>query len=101
MAQAVEDYTRWFLSRLRTLEPRLATREFLCAGRFTAADVSVGYALMLATDIGLQDRFKPATLAYWQRLRTRPAFLRALESQAHAALEQGVSTASVACWDGR
>lgn len=101
LAQAAEDYTRWFLSRLRTLEPRLATREFLCAGRFTAADVSVGYALMLATDIGLQDRFKPATLAYWQRLRTRPGFLRALESQAHAALEQGVSTASVACWDGR
>ena len=57
LAQAAEDYTRWFLSRLRTLEPRLATREFLCAGRFTAADVSVGYALMLATDIGLQDRF--------------------------------------------
>ena len=101
LAQAAEDYTRWFLSRLRTLEPRLETHDFLCAGRFTAADVSVGYALMLATDIGLQDRFKPATLAYWQRLRARPGFLRALEAQAHAALEQGVSTASVACWDGR
>lgn len=56
---------------------------------------------MLATDIGLQDRFKPATLAYWQRLRARSGFLRALEAQARAALEQGVSTASVACWDGR
>ena len=56
---------------------------------------------MLATDIGPQDRFKPATLAYWQRLQARPGFLRALEAQTRAALEQGVSTASVACWDGR
>jgi len=101
LAQAAEDYTRWFLSRLRTLEPRLATREFLCAGRFTAADVSVGYALMLATDIGLQDRFKPATLAYWQRLQGRPGFQRALAAQTQAALAQGVSTESVARWDGR
>ena len=101
LPQAAEDYTRWFLSRLRTLEPRLEPHEFLCAGRFTAADVAVGYALMLATDIGLQDRFKPATLAYWQRLQARPGFLRALEAQTRAALEQGVSTASVACWDGR
>ena len=36
--------------------------------------------LMLTTDIGLQDRFKPATLAYWRRLQARPGFLRALET---------------------
>ena len=33
LAQAVEDYTRWFLSRLRTLEPRLATRGAIHRGR--------------------------------------------------------------------
>ncbi len=101
LPQAAEDYTRWFLSRLRTLEPRLEKSEFLCAGRFTAADVAVGYALMLAEDIGLQDRFKPATLAYWRRLQARPGFLSALAAQARAAREQGVSTESVARWDGR
>jgi glutathione S-transferase len=31
--QVVEDYTRWFLSRLRTLEPRLARGLSACPGR--------------------------------------------------------------------
>ncbi|NLF54655.1 MAG: glutathione S-transferase family protein [Thauera phenolivorans] len=99
--QVVEDYTRWFLSRLRTLEPLLERREFLCAGRFTAADVAVGYALMLADDIGLRERFKPATLAYWERLQQREGFQRALDAQARAARAQGVPTESVARSDGR
>lgn len=89
-----EDYARWFLSRLRTLEPLLERQEHLCAGRFTAADVSVGYALMLADSIGLADRFKPAVAAYWRRLRQRDAFIRALAAQQDAALAQGVSPMS-------
>ena len=56
--QTVEDYTRWFLSRLRTLAPRLESDDFVCARRFTAADVSVGYALLLASHIGLEPAFK-------------------------------------------
>ncbi|WP_332673379.1 glutathione S-transferase family protein [Aromatoleum sp.] len=96
LPQAAEDYTRWFLSRLRTLEPLLESREYLCAGRFTAADVSVGYALLLADDIGLGERFKPATLAYWQRLQQRDGFRRALAAQQGAAVDQGVPTHSVA-----
>ncbi|SIR38769.1 Glutathione S-transferase [Aromatoleum tolulyticum] len=94
--QVAEDYARWFLSRLRTLEPLLAQQEFLCAGRFTAADVSVGYALMLAADIGLKERFKPAVLAYWQRLQAREGYQRALAAQQRAAAEQGVPPHSVA-----
>lgn len=96
LPQAAEDYTRWFLSRLRTLEPRLAEREFLCAGRFTAADISVGYALLLAADIGLADRFKPAVGAYWERLQRRDGLRRALAAQRRAAVEQGVSPETVA-----
>ena len=88
--QVVEDYGRWFLARLRTLEPLLATEPFLCAGRFTAADVSVGYALLLATHLGLADRFTPAVAAYWQRLRERPGFQRAMAAQNQAAREQGI-----------
>lgn len=94
--QVAEDYARWFLSRLRTLEPLLAQQEFMCAGRFTAADVSVGYALMLADDIGLKERFKPAVLAYWQRLQARDGYQRALAAQQRAAVEQGVPSHPVA-----
>ena len=91
--QVAEDYSKWFLSRLRTLEPHLAAHEFLCAGRFTAADVSVGYALMLAELLGLHERFTPAVAQYWQRLRTRDGLVRAVTAQDAAAREQGVSTA--------
>ena len=91
--QVADDYRKWFLSRLRTLEPHLAAHEFLCAGRFTAADVSVGYALMLAELLGLHERFTPAIARYWQRLQSRDGFVRALAAQQAAALAQGVSTA--------
>jgi glutathione S-transferase len=87
-----EDYKRWFLARLRTLEPVLAAREHLCAGRFTAADISVGYALMLAQHLGLHAQFTPAVAAYWKRLQTRDGYQRALEAQEAAAIAQGVST---------
>jgi glutathione S-transferase len=87
-----EDYTRWFLARLRALEPRLAAQPHLCAERFTAADVSVGYALLLAQHLGLAARFTPAVAAYWQRLQQRGAYLRARHAQEAAALAQGVST---------
>ncbi len=89
--QVVEDYTRWFLARLRTLEPQLSSHEFICADRFTAADVSVGYALLLASHLGLAEKFTPAVAAYGQRLQQRDGYRRSLASQERAALEQGVS----------
>jgi glutathione S-transferase len=92
--QVAQDYAKWFLARLRTLEPVLAQQPFLCAGRFTGADVSVGYALFLAEFLGLAQRFTPAVLAYWERLRSRPAFQRAIDAQHRAAVAQGVSTAA-------
>jgi len=89
--QVAEDYAKWFLARLRTLEPLLAQQEHLCAGRFTAADVSVGYALMLAEHLGLHERFTPSVAAYWQRLRGRDGFARAMRAQEAAAIKQAVS----------
>jgi glutathione S-transferase len=87
-----EDYAKWFLARLRTLDARLTQEEYLCARRFTAADISVGYALMLAEYLGLAERFTPSVTAYWQRLRQRAGFTRALAAQDAAARSQGVST---------
>lgn len=88
--QVVADYARWFLARLRAVESALQHAEHLCAGRFTAADVAVGYALQLAGHLGLEAQFTPAVTAYWQRLQARPAFQRALQVQRQAALDQGV-----------
>lgn len=88
--QVADDYAKWFLARLRTLEPLLARQAFLCA-RFTAADISVGYALLLAQHLGLHERFTPSVMAYWQRLQARGGFQRALAVQEQAALAQHVS----------
>lgn len=89
--QVAEDYAKWFLARLRTLEPLLVRQKFLCAQRFTAADVSVGYALLLAQHLGLHQRFTPSVQAYWQRLQAREGYRRAMAAQETAAITQGVS----------
>jgi glutathione S-transferase len=90
--QVADDYAKWFLARLRTLEPILAEQQFLCARRFTAADVSVSYALLLAIHLGMSERFTPAVRAYWERMQERDGYLRAMKAQNEAALAQGVST---------
>ncbi len=90
--QVVEDYSRWFLARLRAVEAAVQSHDYLCAGRFTAADVSVGYALMLANHLGLAPQFGPAVRQYDERLQQRPAWQRALQAQHQAALDQGVPT---------
>jgi glutathione S-transferase len=76
-----DDYARWFLSRLRQVDRALASAEWLCAGRFTAADISVGYALLLADFLKLSERFSTAVADYWARLRARPAFQAAKRAQ--------------------
>ncbi|QFZ85042.1 glutathione S-transferase [Variovorax paradoxus] len=90
--QVAHDYGKWFLARLRTLEPLLSEQAFLCVDRFTAADVSVGYALLLAQHLGLDQQFTPSVRAYWERLQTRPAYRRAMVAQNDAAISQGVPT---------
>ena len=90
--QVASDYARWFLARLRAVDTAMQQAEYLCAGRFTAADVAVGYALLLAKHLGLDAQFPPAVSAYWARLKQRPAYQRALQVQHQAALDQGVPT---------
>lgn len=88
--QTAADYAKWFLARLRTLETRLQANAFLCADRFTTADISVGYALLLARHLGLAAEMTPAVSAYWERLEQRPGYQRAQAAQWAAAREQGV-----------
>lgn len=75
--QVVADYTQWYLARLKLVNARLEQAEWLCAGRFTAADIAVGYALYLGEVIGLADSYKPQTRAYLNRLKAREGFQRA------------------------
>ena len=60
------------------------------SGQVTAADVAVGYALLLAEHLDLVPQMGPGTQAYWQRLQQRPGYQRALAVQVEAAEEQGV-----------
>ncbi|HYD08220.1 MAG TPA: glutathione S-transferase family protein [Reyranella sp.] len=65
-------------ARLNLLEQRLDGRDFLVAGRLTLADVSVGYAIHVGTVLfGLGHLFGPRARAYFERLRSRPAYRRA------------------------
>jgi glutathione S-transferase len=82
LPQAVEDYSIWYLSRLRAVETALEDREFLCGGRFTMADIAVHYALFLGETLGLHERYKPRSRDYLERLKERPAFQRARARQA-------------------
>lgn len=81
LAQAVGDYTQWFLSRLRHLTRALKDREWLCAGRFTMADLCVGYALIAARRAQLEHKFSPEVVAYWDRLTARPGFVAARSAE--------------------
>lgn len=80
-----DDYAKWFLARLRAVDRALQDADWLCAGRFTAADISVGYALLLAAQLGFEPEFTPAIAAYWSRLQGRPGFRAAKASQARHA----------------
>ncbi|MFT5013342.1 MAG: glutathione S-transferase [Patiriisocius sp.] len=75
--QVVEDYSKWYLSRLRAVEQALEGKEFLCGDRFTIADIAVGYALFLGTTLGLDERYKPNCQRYLSDLMQRPALIRA------------------------
>lgn len=92
--QVAQDYAKWFLARLKAVEVRLLAADYLAASRFTAADVSVGYALWVSERLGLSVAFSPRVKAYALRLFAREAFQRALRAQTAAALAQGVSERS-------
>jgi glutathione S-transferase len=77
LAEAGHAYAKWFHKRLVKVEQRLENREFLCADRFTVADICIGYALILAKSIGLDDGVPDSLKAYRDHLTMRPAYQRA------------------------
>ena len=89
--QVVADYSKWFFGRLRIIETVTSNSEFMCAERFTAADISVGFALLLAERLGLSGQFGPAVATYWARLQQRDGYLRAVASENAAGDAQGLA----------
>jgi glutathione S-transferase len=88
--QVADDYAKWFLARLRAaIEPVVARQPFLLGERFTGADISVGYALLLAHSLGLADQFAPPITEYWRRLSARHGFQKAKAAQKREAEAQG------------
>lgn len=77
-----EDYRKWFLARIRALEPLLdGGGSYLCGQAFTVADICVGYALYLGHTLGLSADYATPTRLYLERLMARPAFLAAQAAQ--------------------
>ena len=89
-AEAGHAYARWFHKRLVKVEERLEGREYLCADRFTVADICVGYALILAQSVGLDEGVPERLKDYRARLTARAAYRRAAarEEEGRRALAQ-------------
>lgn len=77
LPQAAEDYAAWYIARLRRLDAHIIDREFLCADKFTIADIAVGYALHLGQSLGLDKQYTDQVKGYLARLQARPAFQNA------------------------
>ncbi|MFN3591006.1 MAG: glutathione S-transferase family protein [Thermaurantiacus sp.] len=84
--KVADDYAKWFLGRTLWVDRALADgRQWLVAGRFTGADIAVGYAFLLASHLGLIESVSPRIRAWWSRCQSRPAFARAKDAQAAGA----------------
>lgn len=65
--------------RLAYLDQYIADgREWVTGDRFTIADISIGYAFLLAEHAQLGLELPARVAAYWQRLQARPAYKRSL-----------------------
>lgn len=72
--QAAADYRAWFLARWRSVETGLGGRDYLCADRFTMADICVGFAAYFSQTLGVEEAMTPNVAAWWARISARPAF---------------------------
>jgi glutathione S-transferase len=66
-----------FLHRLQAVERALQTRPYLAGDQFTAADISVTYALVFGALMRLRSRYPEVVKAYLERTTARDAYRRA------------------------
>jgi glutathione S-transferase len=66
-----------FIRQLTLVDHKLAAGDYLAGDQFTAADISVGYALGFGAFLGLNERYPERVRVYQDRIMSRPAFQRA------------------------
>lgn len=76
--QVAEDYRKWFLARWRSVEEGLDGRDYLAGGRFTMADIAVGFSLHLARILAIDEAFTPNVSKWWDRITARAAYKKAI-----------------------
>ena len=84
-------YAEWYVARLTKVAARLDGRDYLCADRFTAADIAVAYALYLSTKIGLGDRLPPRLSTWLTAMTARGGFQNALAREAAAPIVEDLT----------
>ncbi len=70
---------RLFFNRLTLVSRRLSSALMMAGDEFTAADISVTYALDMADRLGLAERLGPELQDYRKRVSSRPAYQAANE----------------------
>ncbi|HVP31851.1 MAG TPA: glutathione S-transferase family protein [Myxococcota bacterium] len=80
VTDALADYRGWAEAALDALERNLRGKDFLLGAEFSAADVMVGYTVLVAKALGLVGERHPGVDAYLARLTERPALRRALQA---------------------
>lgn len=73
-----EESAERFREHVKVLDQQLGETGFLLGNDFTAADVMVGYALHLASLMGLMRDVPDDVGKYWKRLSERPAYQKAV-----------------------
>ena len=91
---ALEPTTVWQLARsLRPIEKTLAAQPFIAGAEFSLADIVVFHCLVWALSAKLEG-VGVASLAYIERLKTRPAYQRAMERERMEAEKQEAAGAA-------
>jgi len=67
-----------FGRRVKALTGRLSESPHLAGDDFTAADISVVYALNMGGSLGLADDYPAPVAGYWARMQLRPAYQAAI-----------------------
>jgi glutathione S-transferase len=67
-----------FSRRVKALTGRLSECPHLAGEAFTAADISVVYALNMGGSLGLADDYPAPIADYWARMKLRPAYQAAI-----------------------
>ena len=92
LQQAGDAYGEWFGKRLAKIDARLTGQDYLCAGRFTVADIAIAYALHLSKFSKLDHLLTPRLREWLSMMTARAGFVRAIAWEKAAA---GVAGAAV------